>query len=137
MCDDHQLEVPLRRALVNDVRQSGGEALDVLAVEVGGGLVQGDDAAVCGECLGQRQSDDEAGQHLLAGGAAAPHVQLSLVLDHDDAVAVDLPLVRPAAHGVVVRGPDLDPVDIIAFVSALPKLPNDLVNAIHLLFMKL
>ena len=46
MRDDHQLEVPLRRTLVDDVRQRGGDAPNVLAVQVGGGLVQGDDAAV-------------------------------------------------------------------------------------------
>ena len=46
MRDDHQLEVPLRRTLVDDVRQCGGKAPNVLAVQVGGGLVQGDDAAV-------------------------------------------------------------------------------------------
>ncbi len=51
-------------------------------VQVGGGLVKGDDAAGGGESLGERQPDDEGGEHLLACRTPAPHVHLSTVLHH-------------------------------------------------------
>ena len=51
-------------------------------VQVGGGLVERDDAAVGAERLCEGEADDEGGEHLLAGRAAAAHVHLSLVLHH-------------------------------------------------------
>lgn len=40
------------------------QRLNVVAVQVGGGLVQRQDAAVQAEGLGQRQADDQGGQDL-------------------------------------------------------------------------
>ena len=54
----------------------------VQPIEVGGGLVEGNDAAGGGECLGQGQPDDERGQHLLTSRAPATHVHLRAVLHH-------------------------------------------------------
>ncbi len=45
-------------------------------VQVGGGFVERQDAAVEAEGLRERQADDKAGQHLLARAAAAAHLQL-------------------------------------------------------------
>ena len=59
MGDDHQLEVPLLRSLVGNVCQGVGQAVHVLLVQVCGGFVQRDDAAVGGEGLGQCQPDLE------------------------------------------------------------------------------
>merc|ERR1719341_1176739 len=41
--DDHQLEVPLPGALVDDVTESRGQTLDVLLVQVGGWFIKGDE----------------------------------------------------------------------------------------------
>ena len=74
--DNHQLEVPLPGSLSNDLTQSSGQAVDVLSVQVGGRLVQGDNATVGGECLGQGKSDDQTGENLLTSGTPTSHVQL-------------------------------------------------------------
>lgn len=85
--DDQQLEVPLSRATLDDSgRESGSAArrspapkvplggyllhervcqgLDVVPVQVGGGLVQGQNATVETEGFSQGQTDDQGGQHL-------------------------------------------------------------------------
>ena len=41
-----------------------GQGLDVLPVQVGGGLIQSQDATVQTEGLSQSQTDDQGGQHL-------------------------------------------------------------------------
>lgn len=90
--DDQQLEVPLSGAALDDPGRGSesGSAVrstrdgpkararlgryslhkrvcqghDVVPVQVGGGLVQGQNPAVQAEGLGQSQADDEGGQHL-------------------------------------------------------------------------
>ena len=62
--DDNHLEVGLLVAVVHEAPESKGEALRVGGVQVGGGLVQGQDAAVEAERLGQGQADDGARQDL-------------------------------------------------------------------------
>lgn len=52
-------------------------------IQVGGGLIQRQDAAVEAEGLRQRQADDKAGQHLLPGGATPAHLQLGPTAVHD------------------------------------------------------
>lgn len=46
------------------LHQGVSQRLDVVAVQVGGGFVQRQDAAVQAEGLGQRQANDQGGQDL-------------------------------------------------------------------------
>ena len=113
MGNDDQLEVGVG-PLQNQVAQGVGQRLDILPVEVGGGLVEGDDPAVGAERLGQCQPDDQRGQDLLTRRAPTPHFELSVVLLHDHPVVVVSALVGTLGHGfVVVVGLDLDVVDIV------------------------
>lgn len=73
--DQQQLEVG-RRALGSDeLLQRLAEGLEVGLVQVRGRLVQRKHIAVAAERLGQREPDQEAGQHFLPGAAAAFHLQ--------------------------------------------------------------
>jgi hypothetical protein len=63
-----------------------GEALHVVAVEIGGRLVQGEDAAVKAERLRKRQTDDERGEYLLSSAASPAHVELSVTFQHHNLV---------------------------------------------------
>ena len=62
--DDDQLEVLLLPPGEHDVAQGLCQAAAVGLIQVGGGLVQGQDAAIQAEGLCQRQPDDQARQHL-------------------------------------------------------------------------
>ena len=64
MGDDHQLKIGLRRTLRHDVAQSFRQGCCVGLIQVSGGLIQRQDAAVQAESLRQCQADDEACQHL-------------------------------------------------------------------------
>lgn len=60
MGDDDELEVLLLAAAEHDLAEGARQAGGVGGVQVGGGLVQRQDAAVQAEGLRQRQPDDEA-----------------------------------------------------------------------------
>mmetsp|Transcript_13702 Transcript_13702/g.29420 ORF Transcript_13702/g.29420 Transcript_13702/m.29420 type:complete len:268 (-) Transcript_13702:342-1145(-) len=122
--DDNELEVLLVAASHHDAAQRLGQARRVLCVQVGGGLVEGEDAAVEAERLGQCQADDEAGQHLLARTAAAAHLQLSPATVHHHPVVV--------GPGAVLVRLDLYVVNVLAAVRLLPQLLDDLVDVAHL-----
>ena len=64
MSNDNHLEVALLVTVVHEAPERQCKALRVGGVKVGGGLVQGQDAAVEAERLGQGQADDEARQDL-------------------------------------------------------------------------
>ncbi len=64
--------------------------------------------------------------HLLAGGAAASHVEFGAACDHGDAVVVG------ACGPMVGVGRDLDVVDVLVAVRLLPQLLHDLVYVRHL-----
>ncbi|GKT91599.1 hypothetical protein Ct61P_09449 [Colletotrichum tofieldiae] len=126
--DDDELEVALGLAGLDDGVQALGEALDVVLVEVGCRLVEGDEAAVDAEALGEGEADDDAGEHLLARRAAAAHVHLRVLLDHAYTVVVR----APARRRVLVVGADEDRVNVGALVRALPQLAGDAVDLLHL-----
>ena len=66
MGDDYELELPIIQVHLNEPGKFLGEVVDMGAVEVGGRFVEGEHAGGVGEDLGQRNADDDGGQHLLA-----------------------------------------------------------------------
>jgi hypothetical protein len=81
--DDDELEIALLGTRSNDLTQSDGKATLVMKVEICGRLVKGNATAVDAECLGKRQSNDDAGENTLARVALATHVQLRASFRHD------------------------------------------------------
>jgi hypothetical protein len=73
----------VRRGAGNVLDKGIREALDVVTIEVGGGLVQGEDATVEAEGLCQRKADYKRSQDFLSSTAPAAHVQLGVALYHD------------------------------------------------------
>lgn len=117
------------------------QGLNVVPVQVGGGLVQGQNPAVQAEGFSQSQTDDQGGQnlhihakirktltrptrpsrtqntwYLLTSAAAPPHVQSGVALHHDHSVVVDPPLDARRRIIIHVR-PDLDVLDIWRMVA--------------------
>ena len=68
--------------------ESAGQTLDVFPVEIGGRLVQGQNARVETERFGKRQSNDDAGEHFLTSRATTAHVQLRFALDQTHTIVV-------------------------------------------------
>lgn len=66
--DDHQLEVLLPAPLRDEAGDGARQPALVVVVQVGRRLVQGHDAAVDAEGLGQREADDDGCQHAGKGG---------------------------------------------------------------------
>ena len=64
VCDDDELEVFLLPPGQHDVTQGLRKAATVVCIQVGGGLIQSQDATVQAEGFSQCQPNDEAGQHL-------------------------------------------------------------------------
>ena len=69
----------------------------------------------------------QARQHLLAGRAAAAHVELGAAGEHDDAVVVGAAGMRAVRLRL-----DLDVIDVLIAVCLLPELLDDLVDVRHL-----
>jgi hypothetical protein len=130
--DDNELKVALCLPRLDDHVQTLRKTLDVVAVQVGGGLVESDETAVHAKGLGQREANDDAGEDFLACRAAPTHVHLCILLDHAETVVV----VALASRGLVV-GADQDCVDIRALVRALPELTSDAIHFSHLQGVKL
>lgn len=112
------------------------QGLDVLPVQVGGGLIQGQDSTVKTEGLCQSEPDDQGCQHLnthtgsihptkqefkwrrrwhrksfkylLTGTAAPSHIHVCVSSHHHYSVVVAPPPLRPLLH----LRPDLDVLDI-------------------------
>ena len=51
-------------------------------VEIGGGFVEGQNAAVLAKGFGESQTNDQRGQDFLTGGTTTAHVQWKTVLQH-------------------------------------------------------
>mmetsp|Transcript_17905 Transcript_17905/g.42479 ORF Transcript_17905/g.42479 Transcript_17905/m.42479 type:complete len:235 (+) Transcript_17905:411-1115(+) len=134
MRDHDELEVGLLLPRLDDVVDGRCEGFDVSRVEVGGRLVEGEDAAVEAEALRQRQPDDERGKDLLPGGAAATHVKARVALGHDDAVAL---LARACRGLALVLAVDLNAVDVGPLVGLVPELLDALIDALHLATVEL
>mmetsp|Transcript_10613 Transcript_10613/g.34835 ORF Transcript_10613/g.34835 Transcript_10613/m.34835 type:complete len:492 (+) Transcript_10613:211-1686(+) len=127
--DDDQLEVGLPASRLHDFREGVGERVGVWGVEVGGGLVEGQDAAVQAKGFCQGEADDEAREYFLAGGASASHLELCIAAAHDDAVVVGPPA-HLAARALVAN--DGDGFDVLPAVRLLPELLDDFVDFRHL-----
>ena len=117
--NDNKLKVPLFAARRNDERQGLGEGFNVIAVKVGGGLVEGNEPAVDAKALRQREPDDDWGKHFLARGAAPAHVELNVLLNHAYAVVV---FAGAGLGSSLAVGPDQDRVNIGSTVGFFPKL---------------
>lgn len=72
-------------------------------------LIERQHAAILTKRIGQSQSDDDRGEHLLSSTATAAHVEFDRVLDHDDTVVVDLS--RRRTRLVVIRS-DTNRIDV-------------------------
>jgi hypothetical protein len=99
-------------------------------VQVGGGLVEGQDVRGGREGLGEGHADDDGGQHLLPHGTPALHLYILSVLLHDNTVAI-------ATVAFLCDRVDLDELDILAVVDLLPDIVEDLVDLVHLLVVEL
>mmetsp|Transcript_13480 Transcript_13480/g.34566 ORF Transcript_13480/g.34566 Transcript_13480/m.34566 type:complete len:311 (-) Transcript_13480:1131-2063(-) len=129
MRDDDKLEVRLVAPTLDDLIERSSERLDVGTVEVRRRLVEGEDAAVDAERLGERQPDHERGEHLLARRAAAAHVEHRVALLHHDSVRL---LASAVGRLAVVLSLDLDAIDVGALVRLVPQLSDRLVDIRHL-----
>ena len=96
-------------------------------IKIGGGLIQGKDAAVDAKGLGQCQSYDQASQDPLSCTGSSPHVQLRVALDHHHTIVVG----SGTPSGIMIS-PDLDRVNVSTLIGACPYFPNNLVDFIHL-----
>ena len=118
--DDDELKVGLLPAGLDDLVDGEGEALGVGAVGVGRGLVEREDAAVEAEGVGQSEPDDQRGEHLLAGRAAAAHVELRVALAHDHPVGL---LAHPSAvcpsSSVLIAMPSMSEPLYVLFHSSV------------------
>mmetsp|Transcript_57895 Transcript_57895/g.135953 ORF Transcript_57895/g.135953 Transcript_57895/m.135953 type:complete len:215 (+) Transcript_57895:308-952(+) len=129
MRNDHQLEARvLLLALVDNPRQGFSEPFHVPLIEVRGGLVEGEDAAVVAEGLSERHPDHQRRQHLLSSRAAPSHVELcQMPVPHHQPVVM-----RALVPCVLQVSLDLDRVDVVALVRHLPDLFHKLVDLFHL-----
>jgi len=125
--DHNQLEVGLVPPRLDDVMQRCRQRADVVSVQVRRRLVQSDETAVDPEAFGQRQADDDAGQHLLSSAAPASHVHLRVLLDHTNPVVI-----RSILPGPFVVGANQDRINIRALVGLLPQFFDDAVDFLHL-----
>merc|ERR1719187_2225275 len=58
--DDDELE-SARATRMDDIGQSLGQTLDVLAIEIGSGFVERENSAILAESLGEGQTNDQRG----------------------------------------------------------------------------
>ena len=139
MRNDDQLKVALHPAIGNNPMEKDeihgtivlgegvGKTLNVVVVEIGGGLIQGKDAAVDAKGFGQCQSYDQASQDPLSRTGSSPHVQLRVALDHHHTI-----IVGSGAPSSIMISPDLDRVNVSALIGVCPYFANNFVDFIHL-----
>jgi len=113
--DDNQLEIRLLPSCSDDVVERLGKGPGVVMVEIRRRLVQRNEPTVDAKALGQREADDDAGQHLLSRAAPASHVHFRLLFDHAHPVVVR----SVAAGGFIVRT-DQDRVHVRTLIGFLP-----------------
>ena len=128
--DEDELEVALSLPLIHDGVEGVDEGVDVLAVQVCGGLIQSQNTAVLREGFGESDSNEKRGQHFLSGGAPAPHVQFRIAFVHHNPVIVRTPLVN--AFNLSLVSFNFNFVNVGALVRVLPELLDDLVDGPHL-----
>lgn len=77
-----ELEVALCGMLANELNESVCKRFNILAVEIRCGLVKREQTALHAEHFGERQTDEQRGEHLLARTTASAHVHLLAALHH-------------------------------------------------------
>mmetsp|Transcript_19969 Transcript_19969/g.50704 ORF Transcript_19969/g.50704 Transcript_19969/m.50704 type:complete len:320 (-) Transcript_19969:2300-3259(-) len=131
VCNHKQLEVLVILSGFKQSAKSLGQTLNVSTIQRERGLIQSQNATVQTEGFSQRKANDQGGQHLLASTAAASHIQLNSIFEHDNTIVVR------SSSGRRLLGTDLDRIDVTTLVDGLPEFFDDFVDLTHLLRVEL
>jgi len=136
VCDDDEHKVRLTLALLHDAVQRIAQRGYIDAIQVRGGLIQGQHTAITAKRLGQCQAYNQGGQDALTSTAASPHLYLSVILRLNHSVVVGLSAIRRSIRADLVCL-HLNVVNVITAVYHPPVLAYQPVNLLHLLRMEL
>ena len=131
--NDDQLEIRLLLPSPDDIVQRLGKRPDIVAIQVRRRLVQCNQSALDPEAFGQRQPDDDAGQHPLPSTTPPAHVHLRVLLDHAHSIFVrSVFLGRLLGRLRLVVRSDENSINVGPLICSLPQLFSDSVDFLHL-----